>query len=109
MREDIVISVERLGKRYRRGGGFSLHNSARDAFAARVGAALRGHLSNRPVRGAFWALQDASFNIARGENVGIIGLNGAGKSTLLKILSRITTPTVGRARVTGRLGALLEV
>src|SRR6185295_6572304 len=48
-------------------------------------------------------------DIARGENVGIIGLNGAGKSTLLKVLSRITTPTTGECTIRGRLGALLEV
>ncbi len=59
--------------------------------------------------GDFWALKNATFDIARGENVGIIGLNGAGKSTLLKILSRITTPSEGSGRVEGRLGALIEV
>ncbi|MCI0561654.1 MAG: ABC transporter ATP-binding protein, partial [Nitrososphaera sp.] len=58
---------------------------------------------------AFWALKDATFAVERGENVGIIGLNGAGKSTLLKILSRITEPTEGNARIAGRVGALLEV
>ncbi len=52
---------------------------------------------------------DASFDIRRGENVGIIGLNGAGKSTLLKVLSQIVTPTTGNAAIIGRLGALLEV
>jgi len=57
----------------------------------------------------FWALQDVSFQIERGQTVGIIGKNGAGKSTLLKILCRITEPTSGTARIWGRLTSLLEV
>jgi lipopolysaccharide transport system ATP-binding protein len=57
----------------------------------------------------FWALRDVSFEVQPGEAVGIIGRNGAGKSTLLKILSRITSPTSGRATLHGRVGSLLEV
>jgi lipopolysaccharide transport system ATP-binding protein len=59
--------------------------------------------------GDYWALKDVSFDVKHGEVVGVIGRNGAGKSTLLKVLSRITEPTKGRARVAGRVGSLLEV
>jgi lipopolysaccharide transport system ATP-binding protein len=57
----------------------------------------------------FWALRDVSFEIREHEAVGIVGSNGAGKSTLLKLLSRVTAPTSGRARIRGRMGTILEV
>jgi len=105
---EIAISAHGLGKRYRRGLRVTKHDQIRDAIKDSIGALLR---RNAPPKDSelFWALRDASFEVRKGENVGIIGLNGAGKSTLLKILSRITTPTAGRARIVGRLGALLEV
>jgi len=57
----------------------------------------------------FWALRDVCLEVARGETVGIIGHNGAGKSTILKLLSKVTTPTSGEIRISGRLSALIEV
>ena len=67
------------------------------------------HPFEKVERETFWALNDVSFDIQKGDVVGIIGRNGAGKSTLLKILSRITEPTKGRIDLYGRVGSLLEV
>jgi lipopolysaccharide transport system ATP-binding protein len=105
---DVAIAAEGLGKRYRMAGRGMRHNSLVDALSAAFTPARRGGAS-ASARESFWALRDVSFRIHHGENVGILGLNGAGKSTLLKVLSRVTDPTTGRARVNGRLGSLLEV
>lgn len=107
MTNDIAISVRGLGKRYLRNTG-PRHNSLRDMLQDKVTTLLTLGL-RRKKKDYFWALSDATFDIRKGENVGIIGLNGAGKSTLLKVLSRIVTPTTGEAHIHGRLGALLEV
>ncbi len=109
MSGEFAIRVEGLGKRYRLGATRRGRDTFADAVVHRVKSLFQRSVGARPVKRQFWALQDASFEVRRGENVGIIGLNGAGKSTLLKILSRITTPTSGRAWIRGRVGALLEV
>lgn len=99
------IVVENVSKTYVIGGVKELaYNTLRDSIASlfrgRVPAARRELIH---------ALSDVSFSASEGEVVGIIGRNGAGKSTLLKVLSRITAPTSGRARLRGRIGSLLEV
>ena len=114
---DIAIRVENLSKLYHIGALQQRHDTLRDAltgFLPRIARNQKSNSSNSPnSRQAFdaelWALKDVSFEVKRGEVVGIIGRNGAGKSTLLKILSRITEPTSGRAEIHGRIGSLLEV
>lgn len=114
---DVAIRCEGLAKQYRIGERETykaLRDVITDAFASplrRFRSTLR-HSSNGVSVGekaTIWALNDVSFEIKRGEVVGIIGSNGAGKSTLLKILSRITAPTRGNADIWGRVGSLLEV
>src|SRR5579862_6572961 len=119
MNNDVVIRAERLGKEYLIGhfARRERYLALRDVVAAkfhRIGRAAMNFASGRPMIPGdkveeLWAFRDVSFEIKRGEVVGIIGPNGAGKSTLLKILSRITAPSAGRATIQGRVASLLEV
>ena len=116
---DIIIKVENLSKRYIIGHKRQERYTAlRDVMAEGVKNVARKLLhpfnstSSQRVNDFtedFFALKDISFDVKRGERVGIIGRNGAGKSTLLKILSRITEPSSGRIEIDGRVASLLEV
>jgi lipopolysaccharide transport system ATP-binding protein len=104
MSSEIAISVQELGKRYRLGYRQPFR-TLRDALTER----LRGGAGPQVDAQTLWALRDVSFDVPKGQALGIIGHNGAGKTTLLKILSRITDPTLGQAVMHGRTGSLLEV
>jgi lipopolysaccharide transport system ATP-binding protein len=104
-----IIQVESLSKRYRLGQRQEAYETLRDSLAEAVRAPLARLRRGRNAGASIWALRDVSFDVHPGEMVGIIGHNGAGKSTLLKILSRITEPTSGQARLYGRVASLLEV
>ncbi len=107
----IAIRAEHLSKRYAIGGPRAPYGSLRDSLMNALKAPTYwSRFTHRQRNREFiWALQDATFEIQKGEVLGFIGPNGAGKSTLLKILSRITAPTAGHAELHGRVGSLLEV
>lgn len=103
-----MIRVEKIGKLYklcRRDG--TRYKTLRDSLSAWWKKS--DDESAKSAEEDFWALSDVSFEVGKGEAVGIIGSNGAGKSTLLKVLSRITEPTCGRITLNGRVASLLEV
>jgi lipopolysaccharide transport system ATP-binding protein len=101
---DVAISVRGVSKAYTIAQGEEKHTTLAEKCMAR----LRNPL-HRPRMETFHALKDVSFDVKKGDVVGIIGRNGAGKSTLLKILSRITEPTKGEIKLYGRVASLLEV
>jgi lipopolysaccharide transport system ATP-binding protein len=118
---NIAIHTENLGKRYQLGATVDFSRTFREAILGlpnhfyRLTKSKAQRLLDKTEytkdtpKGTFWALRDINLDIQHGDVVGIIGRNGAGKSTLLKILSKITSPTTGIARINGRVGSLLEV
>src|SRR5665213_3479796 len=104
---DLAISMDGVWKKFRRG---ERHDSLRDLVPSVVRRVLRGATPAMELHdGDFWALRDVSFEIEKGDALGIIGHNGAGKSTLLKILTKLIRPTQGSYVTHGRIGALIEV
>ncbi len=118
---NIAIHTENLGKRYQLGATVDFSRTFREVLLGlprhfyRLSKSKAQRLLDKneypkdTPKDTFWALRDINLDIEHGDVVGIIGRNGAGKSTLLKILSKITTPTTGFARINGRVGSLLEV
>lgn len=122
---DNIIEVKNLSKCYRIGVKQERYDSMWMAFLNSIKSPLRNYRKYRSLyrfdnlqpngngagtaRDVIWALKKVSFEVRRGEALGVIGKNGSGKSTLLKILSRITDPTSGEAMFRGRISSLLEV
>jgi ABC-type polysaccharide/polyol phosphate transport system ATPase subunit len=100
---DVVVAADRLGKRYLVGEDLDAYDTLRGAISR---LAKRERPRRRP---ELWALRDVSFEVERGEVLGIVGANGSGKTTTLKLVSRITRPTSGSVRTRGRVGSVLEI
>jgi lipopolysaccharide transport system ATP-binding protein len=107
---DKIITIEGLGKKYRiKHQKTDSYATIRDTIVNGLKNIFSAGKTNSSTVEEFWALKDVSFSVNRGERIGIIGKNGAGKSTLLKILSRVVSPTSGRAVLEGKIASLLEV
>jgi lipopolysaccharide transport system ATP-binding protein len=105
MRSDVLVRVERVSKKFcrnlKRSLWYGLMDTASDMFGGRASDQLRTD--------EFWAVDNVSLELARGECLGLIGRNGAGKTTLLKMLNGLIKPDTGRIELTGRVGALISL
>lgn len=106
---NIAIHTENLGKQYTIGQRLAAYTTLRETLSTALTSSTKRLGSGVEADNKFWALRDISFDVEKGQVLGVIGRNGAGKSTLLKLLSRVTEPTEGRAVINGRVGSLLEV
>ncbi len=102
--DGLAIRVRGIGKQYRVGAG---HRAS--SLVDRAGRMVGGKDRNPFADATIWALRDVSFDVPRGQVLGLIGRNGAGKTTLVQILARITSPTEGSALVDGRVGVLFQM
>lgn len=102
----VALEMDHVFKKFKKG---EIYDCLRDLMPALFGKMLKGSTANSLGESEFWATQDVSFQVNRGEALGIIGSNGAGKSTILKLLCGIMKPTKGEIRVNGKLSALIEV
>jgi len=105
----LAIRVENLSKSYRIAMLRQRYDTLGDHLMDVAKKWVRLHPRSNPSDETIWALKDVSFEVNKGDVMGVVGRNGAGKTTLLRILSRITEPTEGTAQVHGRMGSLLEV
>lgn len=103
--DEVLVKVEGLGKKFCKDLKTSLWYGLKDLVTG-----MRGNRGERQLRPKeFWAVKDVSFELRRGECLGLIGHNGAGKSTLLKVLNGLINPDAGKVTIKGRVGALIEL
>jgi len=105
MNDEIAIKAEHISKKYCKSQRMSMLYGMRDV--ARNMLRLSSH-SEKLRKNEFWAVDDVSFEVRKGETLGILGLNGAGKSTILKMLNGIFWPDKGKITIKGRVGTLIE-
>lgn len=108
MESEPIIEVRHIGKEYKVGVD-KVYKTLSESVINSIKHPIKAIRQKTHSTDTFWALKDISFDVIKGDVIGIVGNNGAGKSTLLKILSRITYPTTGSVHMRGRVGSLLEV